>query len=147
MFIIIIKMKFIFIAIRLRVYLNKIKKTNKIIKLIKKMTDNTKTENSRANDFCDSLSGKITDLVKENLENSGKKNFSEKDKKLLKKKLAEKFYPFIYQHIMYKKNIERSVFKAAMDILPEFFDQKIIYTFSPFLQERIEAYLQEIYNL
>jgi hypothetical protein len=107
------------------------------------MTDNTKTENSRANDFCQSLSEKITDLIKENFSDEITK-ISGKNQELLSKKLAEKFYPFIYQNIMYKKNIERPIFKTVLEVLPKFLNNSSIKKFSPFLQERIEAYLEEV---
>lgn len=95
------------------------------------------------------ISMKLTDRVIELLQENFSKGFiklSPTKKKQLKSRLEEKYYSGIYQYLSNKKNVNNSMAKVTIEIISSYFSDKEVKNFSPYLYERIESYLEEIYN-
>jgi protein involved in sex pheromone biosynthesis len=106
---------------------------------IRRSGEKTSSEASRK------LTESVIDLIKENFGNEYTR-LSATKKDQITRKLQEKYYSGIYQYLANKKNVNNSIAKVTVDIMHRFFSTNRVSAFSPFLYERIEAYLEEIYN-
>ena len=92
------------------------------------------------------LTESVLDLIKENFGYEFNKLSSAK-KEQITRKLQEKYYSSIYQNLAHKKNVDNSVVKVTLEIMNRYFSFNKVSAFSPFLFERIESYLEDIYNI
>lgn len=92
------------------------------------------------------LAESVIDLIKENFGNQYTK-LSTAKKEQINRRLQEKYYSGIHQHLVNKKNVDNSMAKVTVEIMNHFFSTNKVKAFSPYLYERIESYLEDIYNI